>query len=159
MTAQVCAAGDARVCVAVSGRVRAHACGLLPSALQSRKCVYPVRVTDGDLLSRVMSELAPITLGRDEFTIDLSLFHFIYFLPRVPHHGMFRLGLRTVSCQDGFRGSFHLEGCVTDGYEEFTPIRGPSDSWAFSATSSDKFVSMERFPYLRSPSNQCPWRS
>ena len=63
MTAQVCAASDAWVCVAVRVRVRAHACGLCPSALQSRKCVYPVRVTDGDLLSRVMSELAPITLG------------------------------------------------------------------------------------------------
>ena len=28
-------------------------------------------VIDGDFLSRVMSELAPITLGRDEFTSGL----------------------------------------------------------------------------------------
>ena len=32
-------------------------------------------VTDGGLPSRVMSELAPITLGRDEFTSDLSRYH------------------------------------------------------------------------------------
>ena len=51
---------------------RTHARDWLPSALQSRRCVYPVGVTDGGLLSRVMFELAPITLGRDEFTSDLS---------------------------------------------------------------------------------------
>ena len=34
--------------------------------------VYPVGVTVGGLPSRVMSELAPITLRRDEFTCGLS---------------------------------------------------------------------------------------
>ena len=84
MTAQVCAGGDARVCVAVRGRDRTHARGWFPIALQSRKCVYPVRVTDGSLLSRVMSELAPITLGRDEFTSDLPYFTYL-FICRVYH--------------------------------------------------------------------------
>ena len=55
--------------------VRAHARGWLLSVVQSRRCVYPVGVTDGGLPSRVMSELAPITLGRDEFTSDLSRYH------------------------------------------------------------------------------------
>ena len=32
--------------------------------------MYPVGVTDGGLPLRVMSELAPIKLGRDEFTSD-----------------------------------------------------------------------------------------
>ena len=32
--------------------------------------MYPVGVTDGGLSLRVMSELAPIELGRDEFTSD-----------------------------------------------------------------------------------------
>ena len=66
MTAQVCAGGDAWVCVAVGGTVRAHARSWLPSASQSLRRVYPVGVTDGGLLSRVMSELATISLGRDE---------------------------------------------------------------------------------------------
>ena len=34
--------------------------------------VYPVGITDEGLPSRVMSELAPIILGRDEFTCGLS---------------------------------------------------------------------------------------
>ena len=68
----MCAGADARVCVAVGGTVRVHARGWLPSALQSCTCVYPVGVTKGGLLSRVMFELAPITLVRDEFTNDLS---------------------------------------------------------------------------------------
>ena len=55
--------------------VRAQARGWLLSVLQSRRCVYPVGVTDGGLPSRVMSELAPITLGRDEITSDLSRYH------------------------------------------------------------------------------------
>ena len=55
--------------------VRAHACGWLPSALQSRRCVYPVGVTGGGLPLRVMSEVAPITLGRDEFKSDLSQYY------------------------------------------------------------------------------------
>ena len=55
--------------------VRAHARGWLLSVVQSRRCVYPVGMTDGGLPSRVMSKLAPITLGRDEFTSDLSRYH------------------------------------------------------------------------------------
>ena len=51
--------------------VRAHARGWLSSILQSRRCVYPVGVIDGGLPSRVMSELAPITLERDVVTSDL----------------------------------------------------------------------------------------
>ena len=70
--AQVCAGGDARVCVALGGALRAHACDWLPSALQSRRCAYHVGVTGEGLLSRVMSELAPIALGWDAFTGDLS---------------------------------------------------------------------------------------
>ena len=54
------------MCVAVGGAVRAHARDRLSSVLQSRRCVYPVGVTDGGLLLGVMSELAPITLGRDK---------------------------------------------------------------------------------------------
>ena len=52
--------------------VRAHPRGWLPSVLQSRRCLYPVGVTDGGLPLRVMSELAPITLERDVVTSDLS---------------------------------------------------------------------------------------
>ena len=52
--------------------VRAHARGWLSRVLQSRRCVYPVGVTDGGLPLRVMSELAPIKLGRDVVTSDLS---------------------------------------------------------------------------------------
>ena len=55
--------------------VRAHVRGWLPSALQSCRCVYPVGVTDRGLSSRVMSELALITLGRDEFPSDISRYH------------------------------------------------------------------------------------
>ena len=33
--------------------------------------MYPVGVADGGMPSRVMSELAPITLGRDAFTCGL----------------------------------------------------------------------------------------
>ena len=51
-------------------------------------CVYPVGVTDGGLPLRVISELAPIKLGRDEFTSDCPdimlaahvLFYFSLFL-------------------------------------------------------------------------------
>ena len=55
--------------------VRAHARGWLSSVLQSRRCVYHVGMTDGGLPLRVMSELAPITLGRDVVTSDLSRYH------------------------------------------------------------------------------------
>ena len=72
--------------------VRAHARGWLLSVVQSRRYVYPVGVTDGGLPSRVMSELAPITLGRDEFTSDLSRYHarcshfiFLFFGGRAKH--------------------------------------------------------------------------
>ena len=47
VTAQVCAGGNTQVCVRLGGTVRAHARGWLPSALQSRRCVYPVGLTDG----------------------------------------------------------------------------------------------------------------
>ena len=60
--------------------VRAHARGWLLSVVQSRRCVYPVGVTDGGLPSRVMSKLAPIILGLDEFTSDLSRYHAFFFL-------------------------------------------------------------------------------
>ena len=46
VTAQVCAGGDARVCVLLGGTVRAHARGWLPNALQSCRYVYPVELTD-----------------------------------------------------------------------------------------------------------------
>ena len=59
----------------LGGMVRTHARCWLPIALQSRRCVYPVKLTDGALLSRVMSELAPVTLGRDKSTSDLSGYH------------------------------------------------------------------------------------
>ena len=36
-----------------------------------RRYVYSVGVTDGGVLSRMMSDLASITLGRDEFKSDL----------------------------------------------------------------------------------------
>ena len=72
VTAQVCAGGDARVCRGWGGAVRAHAHGSLPSVLQFRRCVYIVGVTYGGLLARVMSKLAPITLGRDDLMNDLS---------------------------------------------------------------------------------------
>ena len=50
----------------VGGRVvRAHARSWLPSFAVSKE--YPRGVTDRGLLSRVMSELAPIILGRDVF--------------------------------------------------------------------------------------------
>ena len=65
-----CAIGDDR-----RWAVRAHARDWLSSVLQSRRCVYPVGVTDGGLPLRVMSELAPITLGRDVVTSDLSRYH------------------------------------------------------------------------------------
>ena len=53
--------------------VRAHAHGWLPSVLLSCRCVYPVGVTDEGLPLRVMFELAPITLGRNEITSELSI--------------------------------------------------------------------------------------
>ena len=53
--------------------VRAHARVWLLSVLQSCRCMYPVGVAEGGLPSRVMS--APITLGRNEFTSDLSRNH------------------------------------------------------------------------------------
>ena len=46
--------------------VQAHARGWLRNALQSRKCVYPVGVTDEGLPVRVVSELAPITLEEED---------------------------------------------------------------------------------------------
>ena len=55
--------------------VRAYARAWLPSTLQSRRCVHPVGVTNEGLPSRVMSELAPITLGRDELTSDHFRYH------------------------------------------------------------------------------------
>ena len=53
--------------------------------------MYPVGVTDGGLPLRVMSDLAPIELGRDEFTSDrpdimlaahvlFFVFSFLFFL-------------------------------------------------------------------------------
>ena len=84
VTAQVRAGGEARLGGDRRWAVRAHVRGWLPSVLQTCRCVYPVRVTDGGLSLRVMSELAPITLGRDEFPSDISQYHarkfFILFL-------------------------------------------------------------------------------
>ena len=49
-------------------RFRANARGWLPNALQSRRYAYPMGMIDGGFLSRVVSELALITLGRGKFT-------------------------------------------------------------------------------------------
>ena len=146
-----------RGCVWRLGRtVRAHAHGWLPSALQSRRWVYPVGVTDGSLLSRVTSKLTLLHLSCS-FAICLFLsFLFFCFFSRVPHHGMFCLELGTVSRQDGFRGSFHLEGVLLIDHQELTTIRGPSDDWAYSATISDEFVPVGRSRYLPSPYDPCP---
>ena len=150
VTAQVCAGGDVRL----EGwwwTVRAHARGLLPSALQSRRCVYPAGVIDGGLPLRVMCELSPITLGRNEFSSDL-------FRYRAPCSRFFGFGF------DGFvpvqlEGVSICKGALLVDHQELTTILGPSKSWACAATSPDKFVSRGGFRYLRPPSDQCPRRT
>ena len=62
---------------------------------------------------------------------------------------------------DGFvpgqlEGVSICKGALLIDHQELTTIRGPSINWVCAATSSDKFVSRERFRYLRSPSDQCP---
>ena len=75
MTAQVCAGGDARLGMIGGGGTSSRAWLASECLVSSRRCVYPVVVTDGGLPSRVVSELAPITLGLDEFMSDLSRYH------------------------------------------------------------------------------------
>ena len=107
--------------------VWAHVRGWLLSALQSRRCVHPVGVTDGGLRLRVMSELAPTTLGRDEFTSDLSRYH--------ARWSCF------VLCFDGFvpgqlEGVFICKGSLLIDHQKLTTIPGPSNNWSCAAIST-----------------------
>ena len=107
-------------------------------------------VTDGGLPLRVMSELAPITLGRDEFTSDLSRYHaccsrFLFF------------GGGDVPGQ--LEGVSICKGALLIDHQELTTIRDPSNNWPCVVTFSDKFVSRGKFRYLRSPSDQCSQRT
>ena len=96
--ARVRAGGEARLGGDRRWAVRAHVRGWLPSVLQSCRCLYPVGVTDRGLSLRVMSELALITLGRDEFPSDISRYH-----------------ARSFFCfVFSARGGFYLQGCVTE---------------------------------------------
>ena len=53
-------------------------------------------------------------------------------------------------------GASICKGALLVDHQELTTILGLSNNWARVATSSDKFVSRERFRYLRPPSDQCP---
>ena len=97
--ARVRAGGEARLGGDRRWAVRAHVRGWLPSVLQSCRCVYPVGVTDRGLSLGVMSELALITLGRDEFPSDISRYHARSFF--------------VLFCFSA-RGGFYLQGCVTE---------------------------------------------
>ena len=129
--------------------VRAYARDWFPSALQFRWCAYPVGVTDEGVPLRVVSELAPITLGRDEFTNDFSRYHVrcprFFFL-----NGFVPGQLEEVSV---------CKGALLIYHQELTTVCGPNNNWAYVATSSDKFVSRGRLRYLRSPSDQGPLRT
>ena len=89
VTAQVCAGGDARLGVMGMGGSGSRAQLASDCLAVSLVCVYSVGVTDGGLPLRVMSEVAPIKLGRDEFTSDrpdimlaahVFFFFFFFFL-------------------------------------------------------------------------------